>query len=569
MQFDSAKRLHFSPHPLFAAISFCLGSALPLSSLALSVDDAFIPEHTDLEIRASNIQVSHGEATLPAPANTFFSISEGSSIRGQLSVEPGIGERTYTPQTCQVNFDIVAREDIDRRLRNSTTEGVSTTFVDSNKSITVTIDENGVVSSTNTDFEVEIVDEISEGANKHFGIYADNVTTTCISLQNEDRASVSGYFYVDNGYVGGAVLYGNVTGVAQAPEEPANEDTPEVNYKIQQATDRVKAQLESSTNLALHNARTRNKNLARELAKRRISDNRLNTSGLSTNINGQRLSLAPLGGAAGDKTGAWGGFINGSIEIGEDKQFDISSDILIAGVDYKTQHWILGAAYTYASGSSEQDIHATADLTQSGLSLFASYFNRGFYSNFIVSQSASDYELSRAHNGAFAKGNTDGNEWSYAFSAGFQGNNGQWNYRTFAIFDATDLDVDGYHETGADLNFAVNDIEREVQNLELGIHLNYTINMSFGVLNPFAEISYRSNTGRKHWSANAHYTAADGTTGAQALSYAINDDKYLTGQFGVSAVFPHGWSAFLSYQQDFNRDEWDVKQYDLGLRWEF
>lgn len=569
--------------PLCLAISVSAVSALSISAEAVSLGPV-VPEVTELEIRANNIRVIQGESSMPTSANSRFDLQEGSSIQGQLYVEVGRLNRTLSAQTCQVNFDIVAREDLDNRSELSSIDDTDALVLDSNKTIAISFDETGLITSENTNFEVEIVSDFDEEDIEHYGIYADNMTTTCIPTESEASASVSAYYYSEHGYNGGAILYGEVTNVtreaeqppAEEPtnnetpnEQPTNESTAESIYKIQRATAQVKTQIASNSNLSLQNARTRNKNLARELAKRRASNGGFSTGGLSANIKGQNLSLAKLGGNAGDANSAWGGFINGSIEVGDDKQFDISSNLLIAGIDYKTQHWILGAAYSYSAGTTEQKNSAESDLTQSGLSLFASYFNQGFYSNIILSQSISDYELSRTQNSQLAKSNTEGDEISYAVSAGYQASKGQWNYRAFTILDASKLDVDGYSEQGSDLNFTVQDFEREIHNLEFGIQLSYTMNMSFGVLNPLAEISYRGNTGRKMWSTQASYLADDGTQGLQALNYAIGDDKYLTGQIGITAVFPRGISAFASYQQDFSRDEWVIKQYDIGVRWEF
>lgn len=569
--------------PLCLAISLIAASALPLSAEAVSLG-AVVPEVTELEIRANNLRVINGESSMSAAANSRFDLAEGSIIQGQLFVEIGGLNRTFSAQTCQVNFDVVAREDLDNSSELSGIGDSDAVALGSNKTINVSFDETGAITSAITDFEVEIVSDFDDEDTEHYGIYADNMTTTCIPTESEGNATVSAYYYAEHGYNGGAILYGevaNVTREAEQPpaEEPQNDEIPsgqpqngataESIYKIQRAVAQVKTQVASNSNLSLQNARTRNKNLARELAKRRASNGGLSTDGLSATIKGQKLSLAKLGGNAGDTNSAWGGFINGSVEVGDDNQYDISSNLLIAGIDYKTQHWILGAAYSYSNGSTEHKSSAESDLTQSGLSLFASYFKQGFYSNIILSKSISDYELSRTQNSQLAKSNTEGDEISYAVSAGYQASKGQWNYRAFTIFDASKLDVDGYSEQGSDLNFTVNEFEREVHNLELGVQLSYTMNMSFGVLSPLAEISYRGNTGRKLWSTQASYLADDGTQGLQTLNYAIGDDKYLTGQIGVTAVFPRGISAFTSYQQDFSRDEWDIKQYDIGVRWEF
>lgn len=561
-------------NPLALAVSRLLlvAMAAPAASFA-----------EDLRLSLPQVTVTSSEGSVTeAPGQARLQVTEGDTVNGQISVVLD-NEITLDAQTCSVTFDLVVSRN--RELVFGDNDGLEP--IDSQDyrlsggrtTIPITIDENGGLVSTPQLFELTLLGDAEEESDESYGLYADNVTTTCEDFNGEGSSlyTVDDLFSENNGdgYASGGLLYGvllngpEVTPEEPEPEEPAVPQSQALNNAIYT----TKAQLQTATTISLQNARTRNQSIARELARRRNNEAGFSTDNLSLNIKGQGVSLGALGGAAGDAEQAWSGFISGSIEVGDAKSeapgFDFDSNMMTAGLDYRYNEWVFGAALTLASAESQRGQGAQAtDVSQQGLSAFVSYFSQNFYINFIASQSSNDYDFARDQSSTRITSQTSGDELSFALGGGYEKSINRWNLRAFFILDEASVEVDGYTESASELQLSVASFEREQQNLEFGGFVNYTVNTQIGVLQPFAQLSYRDLLTGDKWSATAQYSGLEGS-GRAELNFQLDGGSYWTGQFGMSAVFPRGVSAYLAYQQDISRSDWDVSRYDLGVHWEF
>ena len=561
--------------PLTRAISRLLVVAMAAPAAAFAEDLRLSLPQVTVTSSDGSVVMAEGQARLP--------VAEGDTVVGQIGVVmDGEVEVALAAQTCSVTFDLVVSKN--RELYLGQGDGLDPISTDDYRltggstTIPVTINESGAMTSTAQMFELTLLGDAEEETEESYGLYADNVTTTCNSFSEGGLYTVDNLFRDTNdGYASGGFLYGTLSNgpevIVQEPGPEQEVPVVEQSAALRSAIYTTKAQLQTVTSISLQNARTRNQNIARELARRRNNEAGLNTDHLSLNIKGQGVSLGALGGAAGDSEQAWSGFISGSIEVGDAKDevpgLDFDSNMITAGVDYRYDAWVFGAALTLASAESQRAQGAqTAEVDQQGVSAFISYFSQNFYLNFIASQSSNDYDFARQQNSAQVVAQTNGDELGFALGGGYEKNIKRWNLRAFFILDDTTVDVDGYAESASNLQMRVASFKRDEQNLDIGGFVNYTVNTQVGVFQPFAQLSYRDLLDGDKWSATAQYSGLEGS-GTTELGFQLDATHYWSGQVGVSAVFPRGISAYLAYQQDISRSDWDIARYDVGLHWAF
>ena len=559
--------------PLTRAVSNLLIAAMATPAVAFAEDLRLSLPQVTVTSSDGSVVMAEGQARL--------TVAEGDTVVGQIGVVID-GEVALAAQTCSVTFDLVVSKN--RELYLGGDDGLDPIGTDDYRltggstTIPVTINEGGVITSNAQMFELTLLGDAEEEPEESYGLYADNITTTCDSFDEQGLYSVNSLFRDTNdGYASGGLLYGALSNgpevIAVEPEPEPETPTAELPASLSAAIYTTKAQLQTATTISLQNARARNQNITRELARRRNNEAGLSTDHLSLNIKGQGVSLGALGGSAGDAEQAWSGFISGSIEIGDAQDevpgLDFDSNMVTAGVDYRYDAWVVGAAVTLASAESQRDQGAqSADVSQQGLSAFVSYFSQSFYINFIASQSRNDYDFERQQNSAQVMAQTNGDELGFALGGGYEKNIKRWNLRAFFILDDATVDVDGYTESASDLQLSVASFKRDEQNLDLGGFVNYTFNTQVGVLQPFAQLSYRDLLKGDNWSASAQYAGTEGS-GSTELAFQLATSNYWSGQLGMSAVFPRGISAYIAYQQDISRRDWDIARYDVGLHWEF
>ena len=91
--------------------------------------------------------------------------------------------------------------------------------------------------------------------------------------------------------------------------------------------------------------------------------------------------------------------------------------------------------------------------------------------------------------------------------------------------------------------------------------------MSWGVLTPSVRIMYNHE-----FKDDLRFITASFADDPQGLTFAIAtaepDRDYLTGGFTLNATLPRGISAFITYDNDFSRDDFDLYVVTAGFRLE-
>ncbi|WP_020562388.1 autotransporter outer membrane beta-barrel domain-containing protein [Methylosarcina fibrata] len=298
-----------------------------------------------------------------------------------------------------------------------------------------------------------------------------------------------------------------------------------------------------------------------------------------------------LGGGAGDKESPFdrlGLFVNGNFGVGDkdgtDRElgFEYDSQGVTAGLDYRfTDNFVLGTTFGYNSISSDFDAsRGNLNLNGYSFSIYSTYYNDDFYLDSIFSGGWNDYDTRRPLQlpgfSQTANGNTEGNDYSFNITGGYDFHHEGLNYGPYGRVSYQNIRIDGYRETpsnpgapGFGSLAAIDKQNADSLQTALGGQLSYAVSTSFGVLMP---------TARAEWIHEFHDGGRPlswrfGSVPSQSTPFSNASDgpdrNFANLGAGLSATFTHGASAFLFYEAMVGRENISEHSINAGVRAEF
>lgn len=340
-------------------------------------------------------------------------------------------------------------------------------------------------------------------------------------------------------------------------------------------------ELESITVLTMSGAQARNKTLAKQMDFARKKSGPQNR--VSMTLDGTPI---PIGGPAGDEFSPWGFFLSADFERGDRElpatnSFDFTTNTLVAGVDYRlADNWILGGSLSASQAEADQEARPDqTELDQSAISVFGSLYGDQYYVDALLSYGDNQYDMVRSvMTGAgdaqvvksLANADTKGSELSFGLGAGYQLDFKTQQLKFFTRLDYIDVDVEGYSEfSGDDTMFVaqINDFKIKSFTSNLGVSYALIVNTGFGVLTPEFGLDYEHQFENDGFNVDGQFVG--GQAGEFSISTYDKDANYYNANFALNAVFQQGFSAFISYTDQFGREAWNSQRYALGARMEF
>jgi len=354
----------------------------------------------------------------------------------------------------------------------------------------------------------------------------------------------------------------------------------------------------AQSTLALTVANQQFRNVKNRLTMlRRGTVSSIDVSGLNRNADDPLSSsaLPPVsglparGGASGDKESAFdklGVFVNGNFGVGDKNAtgrelgFEFDSQGVTAGVDYRfTDNFILGGTFGYNSIKSDFDAsRGSLNLDGYSFSLFSTYYKDAFYLDSIFTGGWNDFDTRRNIQlpgiDQTAKSNTQGNEYAFNITGGYDFNQQGWTYGPYGRVSYQNVQIDGYQETasnpGAPGSGALATVGKQnAVSLQtaFGGQVSYALSTSFGVLMP---------TARAEWVHEFH----DGSRPVSWQFSSVPQNPFINVSdgssrnfanvgAGVSAQFTHGASAFMFYETMLGRNNIADHSISAGVRAEF
>ncbi|MEW8324849.1 MAG: autotransporter domain-containing protein [Candidatus Thiodiazotropha taylori] len=349
-------------------------------------------------------------------------------------------------------------------------------------------------------------------------------------------------------------------------------------------------------------AATQHTNVNTRLLALRRGDSGMNLSGLTVNYAGISFNrsllngLLPIddratGGGAGDDelVGRWGAFINGTINFGEmddteqESGFDFDTRGITFGLDYRfSNEFVAGGAIGYSRYDSDYN-NASGNLEMDALSLSAYgtyYQNNNIYIDGLVQIGSNSYETSRRVNSPgsadqFGQGDTDGMEYAFNLSAGYEYHRNALTITPYGRLAYTRAEIDAYSEQASNPNAAgagsmlrIEDQELKSMVLVVGGNLSYTLNLPSAVLMPHFRFEWEHEFSDDSRFINARFVS-DPTQSSFSIETDEPDRDYFNLGLGLSAVFAHGKTGFLSYETRLSQDNVTLNRITAGIRIEF
>ncbi|RLT94197.1 MAG: autotransporter outer membrane beta-barrel domain-containing protein [Ketobacter sp.] len=251
--------------------------------------------------------------------------------------------------------------------------------------------------------------------------------------------------------------------------------------------------------------------------------------------------------------------------------YDLSTDHYTLGVDLQLNpEWLLGLAYgtteTELKYSSEFDDRTENDSDH--YLLYASWYRRNFAVDMTVGYSNGEFKTQRQLPDALATGTTDNDMMYVSLSGAYDFSQGGWTYGPLAKFDYLDGQIDGFAEQG-DSAWKAEFDDQDVQSsiFTMGGQVAYAHSFNWGVVLPYAQGVWRYELEDERDLIVGRFSVNPGE------DFTITPDEPDSSWFevsaGLSAVFPYGISAFISYEQVLGYADTDLATLSAGARLEF
>ncbi len=288
----------------------------------------------------------------------------------------------------------------------------------------------------------------------------------------------------------------------------------------------------------------------------------------------------------GDKDETRSGTQNDIIESG----FDFDAFSATAGVDYRfSDHVILGIAFDYLSTDVDLDAFSgSVDAKGFRVSIYGTYYvSDAFYIDGIVGIGWNDYEIERNIRYVVdtttvdqtARSDTNGNQISLSFGAGYDVNKGGLTFGPFARLSYIDVNIDAYREdidnTSPGFGWALEFDSQDVESLTivLGVQASYAISMQRGVLQPHIRLEWEHEFKNDSRIITARFVNDPGgdpsTGGGRTPTRFATDDpdrNFFNLGVGFAAIFAPGKSAFVNYDTVLGLRDVTAHTFTLGVR---
>lgn len=285
------------------------------------------------------------------------------------------------------------------------------------------------------------------------------------------------------------------------------------------------------------------------------------------------------GGVAGSElfsAGRLSVFLSGSMVDGSQDStdfevgYDLTTDHYTMGLDWQiNQEWLLGIAYGHTETELKYStFNDQTDNTSDHVLLYSSWYRKNFAVDTTLGYSTGEFESLRHLPGGEANGQTDNDMFYLSLTGAYDFNQGGWSYGPLAGLDYLDGQIDAFDEqseTPWHASFDSQDVKSMI--FTMGGQTSFAKSFSWGVVVPHAKAIWRTElendrdliVGRFVESPDDQFT----------ITADDPDTSWYEVSVGVSAVMPHGISAFINYEEVLSYEDTDLSTISAGARLEF
>ena len=275
------------------------------------------------------------------------------------------------------------------------------------------------------------------------------------------------------------------------------------------------------------------------------------------------------------KDDRWGMFFTGSGEftrVGSTTNaagFSLDSGGVTAGVDYRfTDKFAAGISLGYANTTANLSNGGKVDVDGGRVGAYATYFDRGLHLDAAVSGGINSYKIRRTTpNNTVATGGPDGSEVNLLFAAGYD-----WKFKGLTIgptasFHYTNVQLDGFTETGGFAPLNVVKKNADSTRSALGMHATFDVKMGRVILRPEARAAWQHEFGDTSYSLTSTFATLGGNAFTVA-GPATGRDSLLVGA-GFSILWNERFSTYAFYDGELLRSNYSSHNISAGFRYKF
>lgn len=275
------------------------------------------------------------------------------------------------------------------------------------------------------------------------------------------------------------------------------------------------------------------------------------------------------------KEDRWGVFFTGSGEftrVGSTSNaagFSLDSGGVTAGVDYRfTDKFAAGISLGYANTTADLSNGGKVDVDGGRVGAYATYYDRGLHLDAAVSGGLNSYKTRRATpNNTSATASPDGSEVNVLFGAGYD-----WKFNGLTIgpvasFQYTNVQLDGFTETGGFAPLSVIKRNEESMRTAIGMHATFDVKMGRAILRPEVRAAWQHEFGDTSYSLTSTFA----TLGGSAFKVAgpeTGRDSLLVGA-GLSLLLNNRFSVYAFYDGELLRQNYSSHNISAGFRLKF
>ena len=249
--------------------------------------------------------------------------------------------------------------------------------------------------------------------------------------------------------------------------------------------------------------------------------------------------------------------------------FSLDSGGVTAGVDYRfTDKFAAGISLGYANTTANLSNGGKVDVDGGRVGAYATYYDGGLHLDAAVSGGINSYKTRRTTpNNTVATGGPEGTEVNLLFAAGYDWKLGSLTIGPVASFQYTNVELDGFTETGGFAPLSVVKKNADSMRSALGMHATFDVKMGRAIFRPEARAAWQHEFGDTSYSLTSTFA----TLGGNAFTVAgpeTGRDSLLVGA-GFSILWNDRFSTYAFYDGELLRQNYSSHNISAGFRLKF
>ncbi len=249
--------------------------------------------------------------------------------------------------------------------------------------------------------------------------------------------------------------------------------------------------------------------------------------------------------------------------------FDLDSGGVTAGVDYRfSEHFVAGISFGYMNTTASIANGGKVDVNGGRVGAYATWFDRGFYVDASVSGGPNSYNTRRTTpNNTTATANPGGTEVNLLLASGYDWKKGALTFGPIASFQYTNVQLDGFTETGGFAPLSVIRKNADSMRSAIGVRASYDIKVRHAIIRPEARVSWQHEFGDTSYSLTSSFATLGGNPFTVAGPETGRDSMLI--RAGVSVQWNDRFSTSAYYDGELLRKNYSSNNVSLGFRWKF